>query len=122
MRQAEFEAITAAAMDELPEKLLNALENVVVTVEDVPNADDLAEAGLEPGEEVYGLYVGIPLTQRTTGYTMVVPDRITLYKVPLERDFRDSDELRAQIRRTVLHEIGHAYGMDERALEERGFD
>lgn len=122
MRQAEFEAIAAAAMDELPEKLLNALENVVVTVEDVPNADDLAEAGLEPGEEVYGLYVGIPLTQRTTGYTMVVPDRITLYKVPLERDFRDSEELRAQIRRTVLHEIGHAYGMDERALEERGFD
>ncbi len=122
MRQAEFEAIAAAAMDELPEKLLNALENVVVTVEDVPNADDLAEAGLEPGEEVYGLYVGIPLTQRTTGYTMVVPDRITLYKVPLERDFRDSEELRAQIRRTVLHELGHAYGMDERALEERGFD
>ncbi len=122
MRQAEFEAIAVAAMDELPAKLLNALENVVVTVEDVPNADDLAEAGLEPDEEVYGLYVGIPMTQRTTGYTMVVPDRITLYKVPLERDFRDSDELSAQIRRTVLHEIGHAYGMDERALEERGFD
>jgi predicted Zn-dependent protease with MMP-like domain len=122
MRQAEFEAIAAAAMDELPAKLLNALENVVVTVENVPNADDLAEAGLEPHEEIYGLYVGIPLTQRTTGYTMVVPDRITLYKVPLERDFRDSDELRAQIRRTVLHEIGHAYGMDEQALEKRGFD
>ncbi len=122
MRQAEFEAITAAAMDELPAKLLNALENVVVTVADQPDPDDLAEAGLEPNEEVYGLYVGIPLTQRTTGYTMVVPDRITLYKVPLERDFRDPDELRAQIRRTVLHEIGHAYGMDEQALAEQGFD
>lgn len=121
MRQAEFEAIAAAAIDELPATLLQALENVVVTVEDVADPDDLAEAGLEPNEEVYGLYVGIPLTQRTTGYTMVVPDRITLYKIPLERDFQDGNELSAQIRRTVLHEIGHAYGMDEQALEERGF-
>ena len=121
MRQAEFEAIAAAAMDELPARLLDALENVVVMVEDVPDPDDLIEAGLEPNEQVYGLYVGIPLTQRTTGYNMVVPDRITLYKVPLERDFRDRNELMDQIRRTVLHEIGHAYGMDERALEDRGF-
>ncbi len=121
MRQAEFETIASAAMDELPATLLRALENVVVTVEDTPDPDDLVEAGLDPDQEIYGLYIGIPLTQRTTGYTMVVPDRITLYKVPLERDFREPDELRAQIRRTVLHEIGHAYGMDERALEERGF-
>lgn len=121
MRQSEFEALVAAAIDELPAELLRALENVAITVEDSPDPDDLAQAGLRPDQDLYGLYVGVPLTDRTSDYGMVLPDRITVYKIALERDYSDPGQLRAEIRRTVLHEIGHAYGMDEDGLDDRGF-
>lgn len=87
----------------------------------MPSIADLTAAGLPSEQEIYGLYVGIPLTNRTTNYTMVVPDRIKIYKVPLERDFPDHAILKAQIRKTVLHELGHLYGMDEGDLKDQGY-
>ena len=121
LRRQEFEAIVSASIDELPPKLLEALNNVAISVEDMPSIADLTAAGLHSEQEIYGLYVGIPLTNRTTNYTMVVPDRIKIYKVPLERDFRDPEILKAQIRKTVLHELGHLYGMDEGDLKDQGY-
>ena len=121
LHRQEFEAIVSASIDELPPKLLAALNNVAISVEDMPSIADLTAAGLPSEQEIYGLYVGIPLTNRTTNYTMVVPDRIKIYKVPLERDFRDPEILKAQIRKTVLHELGHLYGMDEDDLKDQGY-
>lgn len=121
MDQLEFESIVSASINELPPRLLAALNNLAISVEDMPSIADLTAAGLPSEQEIYGLYVGIPLTNRTTNYTMVVPDRIKIYKVPLERDFPDHAILKAQIRKTVLHELGHLYGMDEGDLKDQGY-
>ena len=121
MDQLEFESIVSASINELPPRLLAALNNLAISVEDMPSIADLTAAGLPSEQEIYGLYVGIPLTNRTTNFTMVVPDQIKIYKVPLERDFPDHAILKAQIRKTVLHELGHLYGMDEGDLKDQGY-
>ena len=116
----DFETLVDEALDSIPEWLLDRLENVAIVVEDVPDPDDLEEMDIPPGSQLYGLYVGIPLTQRNSAYSMVLPDRIVIYRNALRRNFRDVDELREQVRRTVLHEVGHALGMDHEKLAELG--
>ena len=115
-----FETLVDEALDSIPEWLLERLENVAIVVEDAPDPDDLAEMDIPPGSELYGLYVGIPLTQRNSAYSMVLPDRIVIYRNALRRNFRDINELREQVRQTVLHEVGHALGMDHEKLAELG--
>jgi predicted Zn-dependent protease with MMP-like domain len=104
-----FEASVADALDALPPDIAQMLDNVGVTVEDEP----------PPGEPLLGLYRGIPHTRRTSGYSGVLPDLITIYRGPLERAYGyDPGLLHAQIRRTVLHEIAHHFGIsDERLVE-----
>ena len=104
-----FEAWVADALDSLPPDIAEMLDNVGVTVEEEP----------PPGERLLGLYRGIPHTQRTSGYVGAMPDLITIYRGPLERAYGYDDELlRAQVRRTVLHEIAHHFGIsDERLVE-----
>ncbi len=116
----DFETLVDQALDSIPDWLLERLENVAIVVEDAPDPDDLAEMDIPPGSELYGLYVGIPLTQRNSAYSMVLPDRIVIYRNALRRNFRDIDELREQVRQTVLHEVGHALGMDHEKLAELG--
>lgn len=115
-----FERLVDQALDSIPDWLLERLENVAIVVEDAPDPDDLAEMDIPPGSELYGLYVGIPLTQRNSAYSMVLPDRIVIYRNALRRNFRDINELREQVRQTVLHEVGHALGMDHEKLAELG--
>ena len=108
----DFEVLVAAALDEIPAELGREIENVAVVVEDWP----------PPGSRLLGLYEGVPLTKRgPMGYSGVMPDRITIFRGPLCARARDADDLAAQVRVTVLHEIGHYFGMDDHRLRELGW-
>jgi predicted Zn-dependent protease with MMP-like domain len=105
----DFDDSVQAAIDSLPEDLREAMSNVAIMVEDEPPA----------GQPLLGLYEGVPLTRRTTGYGGVPPDKITIYRGPLERHYgRDPDLLQRQIRRVVLHEIAHHFGISDERLRE----
>ena len=98
-----------AAIDTLPPDLSGVMSNVAIVVEDEP----------PPGMPLLGLYEGIPLTSRTSGYSGVPPDKITIYRLPLERLYgQDPALLREQIRRVVLHEIAHHFGISDERLRE----
>ncbi len=106
-----FDDHVRAALDSLPADVAGALENVAVVVED-ENAED---------PDIFGLYQGVPLPDRGIGYSGALPDRIAIYRLPLEETFTDPDELEHEIRVTVLHELGHYFGMDEDKLDELGY-
>ncbi len=110
MTRAEFEEHVRAALDSLPPHIAAALENVAVVVED-ENAED---------PDLFGLYHGVPLTERGVEAPLE-PDTISVYYLPLSEDFPEPEELREEIRITVLHELGHYFGMDEDRLDELGY-
>jgi predicted Zn-dependent protease with MMP-like domain len=105
----EFASEVQAAVDSLPPELRNRMSNVAIVVEEEP----------PPGERLLGLYQGVPLTERSSHYGAALPDKISIYRGPLERLYgADSQRLRVEIRRVVLHEIAHHFGIsDERLLE-----
>ncbi len=110
--QHRFRLAVQQALESLPTEIERRLDNVVVTVEDEPDASRT--------ESLFGIYEGIPLTERTSGYGLVTPDRIVIYRGPLERSFPNQRELVEQIRVTVLHELGHHLGFDEDRLDRIG--
>ena len=105
-----FEEHVRAALDELPPDLAAALENIAVVVEDENREDP----------DLLGLYHGVPLPERGD-MAGVLPDTISIYRIPLEESFPDPSELRDEIRITVLHELGHYFGLDEDAIAELGY-
>ena len=110
MTRGEFEEHVRAALEELPPDVAAALDNVAVVVED-QHPDD---------PDLFGLYQGVPLPER--GYQAgSLPDKVTVYQVPLEESFEDPEQLRHEIRVTVLHELGHYFGIDEDRLENLGY-
>ena len=106
-----FDDVVRAALDELPGEIAAGLRNVAVVVED-ENAED---------PDLYGLFDGVPLTEGGPD-AGELPNRIAIYRRPLEADFPDEDELRDEIRITVLHELGHYFGLDEDRLAELGYE
>lgn len=119
MNHAEFEAVVDAAMDSLPPEFVARLDNVAVVVRPEATAEDLDEAGLGPDEELFGLYVGVPLTDRAS-YNLVLPDRILIFQGPHERHF-PREELVEQIQRTVVHEVAHHFGISDERLHQLGY-
>jgi predicted Zn-dependent protease with MMP-like domain len=107
-----FEEHVRAALDSLPPELARALENVAVVVED-ENPED---------PDLFGLYHGVPLPERGSGYAGALPDKISIYRLPLEDEFEDPAELEEEIRITVMHELAHYFGIDEDRLAELGYD
>ena len=105
-----FEDVLRSALDDLPDEIAAALANVAVVLED-QNPDD---------PDLYGLFEGVPLIE---GGPLPgdVPNRVAIYRRPLEEDFPDPDDLRREIRITILHELGHAIGLDEDRLDELGY-
>jgi predicted Zn-dependent protease with MMP-like domain len=106
-----FDDHVRAALDELPPKLAAALTNVAVVVED-ENPED---------PDLFGLYHGVPLPERGD-MAGSLPDKISIYRIPLEESFEDPEELRGEIRITVLHELAHYFGLDEDRIAELGYE
>ncbi len=116
----EFEELVAEALDSLPPDIAAAMENVAVVVEEEPPPDALA--GLSRGETLLGLYHGMPLTERgPQSYHGVLPDKISIYRGPITRSFASPREMRDQIRKTVIHEVAHHFGIDDTRLRELGW-
>jgi len=118
MRKERFDEIVEKVLDSLPEEFGELMDNVVIFTEDAPSAQILAESDVPEGETLFGLYEGVPLTERTHDYGLVAPDRITIFQKPIEEACETEDELAQQIRRTVLHEIAHFFGIEEDRMDE----
>jgi predicted Zn-dependent protease with MMP-like domain len=114
-----FEDLVAEAMDSLPDEIGARLSNVEVVVEDEPPRELLR--GMPRGTTLFGLYHGIPLTRRGSNYDRVLPDRISIYKGPITRAFRSAQAIKEQVRRTVIHEYAHHFGIDDERLHELGW-
>ena len=120
--RAEFERLVAQAVESLPPKFLTRLENVDVVVEEEPSEEDLELAGIQPGSTLLGLYHGVPQSQRGPWYGNLLPDRIVIYQRAIEAVARDRREIRKEIRITIMHEIGHYFGLAEDDLAEAGYE
>lgn len=118
-RRLRFQRLVEQAVSTLPAAILDRLDNVDIVVEDEPN-EDQAEVGGEPDGELFGLYEGTPLTERGSGYSLTLPDRIVIFCGPLERAFVTPSEIAEQVRVTVYHELAHHFGFDEDRIEELG--
>jgi predicted Zn-dependent protease with MMP-like domain len=119
-----FSQLVAEALDSMPEEFLERMFNVEVLIEDWPTRDQLEEVGLDPRDPsaLLGLYHGVPLTNRSSFYA-ALPDTITIFQQPIERYCgEDADEIREQVRHTVIHEIAHYYGITDERLDELGYD
>ena len=117
-----FEEIVAEAIEEIPDDIWDKVDNMVVTIEEWPTRRDLEKVGIKPGGgTLLGLYEGIAHTRRTSHYSLVLPDKITIFRGPiLQMCPPNEDAIRAQIRRTVLHEIAHHFGFSDDMLKELG--
>ncbi len=120
MDSVDFERLVAQALDSLPPAFLDRLDNVEVVVEPYADRATLRLAGLADPMQLLGFYHGIPLTERSQGYTLVLPDKISIYQQPIERMCRTPEAVRAQVRRTVLHELAHHFGISDERLRDMG--
>ena len=119
MTLAEFERLVRQAMEGLPEEFRSRVDNVDVVVEEWATPGQLVGSGLVEGDSLLGLYEGIPLTERY-GYDLVLPDKITLFKDAIESMCSSDEEVVAEVRKTVIHEVAHHFGIGDDALSEMG--
>lgn len=109
----EFEALVEQALAGLPEEWADLLDNVAVMVEEEPDPEDLEAMGMDPEDELFGLYQGVPLDQRDSFYMGALPDRVVLYRGPILRACANRRDVIREIRDTLVHELGHHFGMEE---------
>jgi predicted Zn-dependent protease with MMP-like domain len=118
----DFEALVAEAIDGIPAEFARRLENVAIVIEDEPSPALLASLGLdERRTTLFGLYQGVPLHARPHDFAGNLPDRITIFRGPLERACRSRAELARQVRTTVVHEIAHFFGLDDARIRRLGY-
>ena len=118
MELERFEELVRMGLDLIPDEIAKQMSNVDIEVQDIPSQQQLASAGVPKGHTLLGLYVGIPLTRRTSGYNMAMPDRIIIFQRPLEARSRDDDDLVERVRDTVIHEVAHHFGISDERLDE----
>ena len=118
MQRKKFERLVAEALASIPRRFRDTMSNLAIVVEDEPAADLLADMEIEPPDTLLGLYQGTPLTERTWDFGNALPDRILLFQGPIERESEDEDDLIVAIGETLIHEIGHYFGLSEEEIEE----
>jgi predicted Zn-dependent protease with MMP-like domain len=114
---AEFEVLVERALGGLPRQFKEKIRNVAVVVEDWADDETLEELGIEPPDTIYGLYRGTDITRRDSSYGNVLPDTIHIYQGPIEEDCADAEEMAELVKDTVIHEIGHYFGLDDDTME-----
>jgi predicted Zn-dependent protease with MMP-like domain len=114
----QFERLVERALRTLPRAFRAKLDNVAVVIEDWADDETLADMGIEPPDTLYGLYRGVDLTRRDSFYGNVLPDTITIYQGPIEEDAASRAEMAQIVRETVMHELGHYFGLDDEQLHE----
>jgi predicted Zn-dependent protease with MMP-like domain len=118
MTREQFQRLVVEAVALIPKRFRREMKNLAVVVEDEPTPALLAEMEIEPPDSLFGLYQGVPLPERTWAFGNTLPDRITLYQRPIEEDCEDEDDVRAVIGETLIHEVGHYFGLSEEEIEE----
>jgi len=118
MQRGQFEKYVAEALASIPQRFRKAMKNIAIVVEDEPSRELLAEMDIEPPDTLLGLYQGTPLTERHWGYGNTLPDRVLIFQGPHERSAEDEDDLIVAIAETLIHEIGHYFGLSEEEIEE----
>ncbi len=116
----QFEQLVLEALESMPEMFHEALDNVEIVIEQWPAWNTMRLAGVRSKFELLGFYHGVPLTERTTNYGLVAPDKISIYQKPIEAQCSTPQEVRALVRRVVLHELAHHFGIDDDRLHEIG--
>jgi predicted Zn-dependent protease with MMP-like domain len=114
----QFERHVAEALASIPRRFRAAMKNIAIVVEDEPPQDLLDEMEVEPGDTLFGLYQGTPLTERGWSHGNNLPDRITLYQGPIEDASENDDDLVVCVGETLIHELGHYFGLSEEEIEE----
>jgi predicted Zn-dependent protease with MMP-like domain len=117
MTRDAFNLLVAEAVTMIPKRFRNEMQNLALVVEDEPGAALLEEMGIEPPDSLYGLYQGTPLTERHWADGNALPDRITIYQGPIEEDAEDDEDARDMIAETLIHEVGHYFGLSEEEIE-----
>ena len=120
MDNERFEQLVIRAIESLPDEFHERLDNIDIVIADVPSPEQLETVDKKRGETLLGLYEGVPLTNRHHGYGMVMPDKITIFQKPIEAVCRNDTQIVNEIRRVVLHEIAHHFGIDDERLRELG--
>ncbi len=120
MENETFAALVDRAVRALPEEFLQRLENIEILVADNPTPSQMRRQKLPSNYTLLGLYEGVPQTRRTSGYNLVLPDKITIFKHPIEAQCRNDDEIIATVERVVKHEIAHHFGISDDRLRELG--
>jgi predicted Zn-dependent protease with MMP-like domain len=116
----DFEKLVVEALDELPTSFHEKMSNIEVLIQPWPSRNELRTAGVAPGHTLLGLYHGIPLTERTQNYGLVAPDTITLYQGPIEQAAGKPEKVAGIVKRTVIHEVAHHFGISDDRLRELG--
>ena len=120
MDRDQFETLVDKAINSLPPSILERMQNITIMVEDWPSPQQQESAKIRHPQELLGLYEGVPLPNRTSGYNMVLPDRITIFQKPIELHYRTDDKIIEKIQNTVYHEIAHYFGISDARLREMG--
>ena len=118
MTREQFRALVDEALAGIPVRFRDALKNIAIVVEDEPSDAQLADVGIDPPDTLLGLYEGTPLTERQWSHETVMPDKVTLFQGPIEDASDDDDDVVVAIGETLIHEIGHYFGLSEEEIEE----
>lgn len=118
MTRERFTSLVEEALGDIPRRFRDAMKNIAIVVEDEPSQELLDDMEMEPGDTLFGLYHGTPLTERDANFGNTLPDKISIYQIPIEEACEDEEDIRQCVAETVIHEFGHYFGLSEEEIEE----